>query len=92
MTLLETERLVRKITEILQNGGSSDIAAKIAGDFAAICHTTSLRLQQCEAMIKAGDRHQAIQLAETPPSLLDLVTVLEFRNADDWRAYCQKNV
>ena len=92
MNLLETERLVRKIADILQNGGSSDIAAKIAGDFAAICHTTSLRLQQCEAMIKAGDRHQAIQLAETPPSLLDLVTVLEFRNADDWRAYCQKNV
>ena len=92
MTLLETERLVRKITDILQNGGNSDIAAKIAGDFAAICHTTSLRLQQCEAMIKAGDRHQAIQLAETPPSLLDLVTILEFRNADEWRAYCQKNV
>ena len=91
MTLLETERLVRKINEILQNGGNSDIAAKIAGDFASICHTSGLRLQQCEAMIKAGDRHQAIQLAETPPSLLDLVTVLEFRNADEWRSYCQKN-
>lgn len=91
MTLLDTERLVRKITEILQNGGSSDIAAKIAGDFAAVCHSASVRLQQCEAMIKAGDRHQAIQLAETPPSLLDLVTVLEFRNADEWRSYCQKN-
>jgi hypothetical protein len=42
-------------------------------------------------MIKAGDRHQAIQLAETAPNLLDLVTVLEFRSADDWRAFCQKN-
>ncbi|HTB84970.1 MAG TPA: hypothetical protein VK742_15045 [Candidatus Sulfotelmatobacter sp.] len=92
MTLLETERLVRKIDEILEGGGSSDIAARVADDFAVICHATSLRLQQCESMIKAGDRLQAIQLAETPPCLLDLVTVLEFRNADEWRAYCQKNV
>ena len=71
MTVLETERLIRKMTAVLQQGGSPDIAAKLAGDFAAACHTVNLRLQQCEAMLKAGDRHQAIQLAETAPNLLD---------------------
>ncbi|HEX9046904.1 MAG TPA: hypothetical protein VF988_07740 [Verrucomicrobiae bacterium] len=91
MTLLETERLVRKISELLPSGGASDLAVKIAGDFAAACHAANLRLQQCEAMIKAGDRPQAIQLAETAPNLLDLITVLEFRQADEWRTFCQQN-
>ncbi len=91
MTLLETERLIRKMSELLQQGGNPDIAPKLAGDYAAACHAANLRLQQCEAMIKASDRHQAIQLAETAPNLLDLITVLEFRNTDDWRVFCQQN-
>ena len=91
MTHLETERLIRKMVELLQKGGNSDLAPKLAGDYAAACHAANLRLQQCEGMIKAGDRHQAIQLAETTPNLLDLITVLEFRNADDWRSFCQQN-
>jgi hypothetical protein len=91
MTLLEIERLVRKITDVLQHVGNAAIAPKLAEDFAAACHAANLRLQQCEAMIKAADRHQAIQLAETSPNLLDLVTILEFRGSDDWRGYCQQN-
>ena len=42
-------------------------------------------------MLKAGDHHQAIQLAEAQPNLLDCVTALEFRDADRWRAYCQQH-
>jgi hypothetical protein len=91
MTLLETERLARKISELLQQAGNPEIAPKLAADYAAACHAANLRLQQCEAMIKAGDRPQAIQLAETAPNLLDLVTALEFRGSDEWRGYCQQN-
>src|SRR5262249_2155479 len=91
MTLLETERLIRKISELLQPGGGTDNAAKLAGDFAAACRAANLRLQQCEAMIRAGDSHQAIQLAETAPNLLDLIKLLEFPRAADWRAFCQQN-
>jgi hypothetical protein len=60
----------------------------LAEDYAAACHAIGLRLQQCEAMIKAGDRHQAIQLAETPPNLLDSADALEFGAVDEWRTYC----
>ena len=91
MTLLETERLVRKISELLQQVGNPEIAPKLAGDYAAVCHAANLRLQQCEAMIKAGDRPQALQLAETVPNLLDLVTVVEFHGSDEWRSHCQQN-
>ena len=91
MTLLEAERLVRKMSELLKHVGNSAIAPKLAEDFAAACYAVNLRLQQCEAMIKAGDRQQAIQLAETAPNLLDMVTVLEFNGSDNWRGYCQQN-
>lgn len=91
MTLLETERLVRKISELLRQGGSPELAPKLAGDFAAGCHAANLRVQQCEAMIRAGDRPQAIQLAEASPHLLDLLAVLEFPGAEEWRVYCQQN-
>jgi hypothetical protein len=91
MLLIETERLVRRISDLLNQVGNPAIAPKLAEDFVAACQAANLRLQQCEAMIKAGDRHQAIQLAETTPNLLDVVTVLEFRGSDDWRAYCQQH-
>jgi hypothetical protein len=42
-------------------------------------------------MIRANDRLQAIQLAETAPNLLDLIALLEFRDAAEWRAFCQKH-
>ncbi len=91
MTLLETERLVRKISDLLQQVGNPAIAPKLAEDYVAVCHAANIRLQQCEAMINAEDRHQAIQLAETAPNLLDSVTILEFRGSDEWRSYCQQN-
>src|ERR1039457_7226302 len=91
MTLLETERLVRRISDLLKQVGNLAIAPKLAEDFAAACHAANLRLQQCEAMIKAGDRQQAIHFAETAPNLLDMVTLLEFSGSDNWRGYCQQN-
>jgi hypothetical protein len=91
MTLLEIERLIRRISDVLQPGGNPDAAPRLADDFANAGHAANLRLQQCEAMIRANDRLQAIQLAETAPNLLDLIALLEFRNAMDWRAFCQKN-
>jgi Sec-independent protein translocase protein TatA len=91
MTLLDTERLIRRISDVLQAGGNQDAAPRLADDFANACHAVNLRLQQCEAMIRANDRLQAIQLAETAPNLLDFIALLEFRNAIDWRAFCQKN-
>ena len=90
MTLLETERLVRKISEVLQQQSISAVAPKLAEDYAVACKAANLRLQQCEAMIKAGDQHQAIQLAETQPNLLDVITMLEFAQADEWRSYCEQ--
>jgi hypothetical protein len=90
MTLLETERLIRKINELLLQSGGPD-APRISESYAAARHAVNIRLQQCEAMIRANDRHQAIQLAETEPNLLEFIKLLEFANSENWRSFCQQN-
>lgn len=91
MTLLDIERLIRKISDLLAQNGNAEAAPRLAEDYATACHAANLRLQQCESMIRADDRQQAIQLAETAPNLLQLISLLEFRNAVVWRDFCQHN-
>jgi hypothetical protein len=89
MTLNQAERLVRKIAEAGSQPASDTQTAKLAQDYAEVCRAANRRLEQCAIMIEAGQFLQALQLAETPPPLLDLITLLAFRQAADWRAYCQ---
>src|SRR6185312_633192 len=91
MILLEIERLNRRIAEVMQPGGNPDAAPRLAEEFANACRAANQRLQQCESMIRANDRLQAIQLAESAPNLLDLIGLLESHESVAWRAYCQKN-
>ena len=86
---IELERLVRRITGVLKGEGDPSVERKLADDFCAISAGVALRLEQCRTMIEAGAAAQAIQLAETAPNLLDLVTLLEFRQAEEWRQYCR---
>src|ERR1700691_3133531 len=89
MTLTQTERLVRKVAEVPSQPASDTQTAKLAHDYAEACRAANRRLEQCALMIEAGQFLQALQLAETAPPLLDLITLLAFRQAADWRAYCQ---
>jgi hypothetical protein len=89
MTLTQAERLVRKIAEVASQPSSDTQTAKLAQDYAEVCRAANRRLEQCAIMIEAGQFLQALQLAETPPPLLDLITLLAFRQAAEWRAYCQ---
>jgi hypothetical protein len=89
ITLTQAERLVRKIAEVAGQPASDTQAAKLAQDYADLCRGANRRLEQCALMIEAGQFLQALQLAETPPPLLDLITLLSFRQAAEWRNYCQ---
>src|SRR5580704_3484881 len=91
MTVTQTERLVRKIAETVGQPLPDPQAAKLAQDYADLCRAANRRLEQCALMIEAGQSLQALQLAETPPQLLDLITILSFRQAAEWRAYCQSH-
>ena len=87
--LLEAKRLVRKIKEFLETGADLSLASKTAKDYVEICRAASLRLQQIESMITAGDFAQALQLAEQSPALPDLLAILDFRKSEEWRALCK---
>lgn len=89
MTVTDAERLVQRVVETLLQNPNDPQGQKYAQEYAAACRTVNLRLDQCETMLAAGDDHQALQLAETPPAVLDLVTVLAFQQAREWRAFCR---
>lgn len=89
ITVSQAERLVRKIVDALGQPVSDTQAPKLAEEYAEVCRAASRRLEQCALMIEAGQSLHALQLAETPPPLLDLITVLAFRQSAEWRTFCQ---
>lgn len=89
MNLHDAERLVRKMTEVLQQQLHEAQTPQLAQDYAEACRTAGHRLDQCAAMLGAGDDLQALQLAEVSPPLLDLISILTFRQVSEWRTYCK---
>ena len=88
MTILEAERLVRRIRAILAGDADHVLGAKLAEDYAEVSRTVQIRLQQCETIIRGGNPRQAIQLVEASPNLLDLANSISFLEDGDWRALC----
>jgi hypothetical protein len=88
-TLAEIERLVRRIEEALENPAPNVALSKLAADFQTLARAAALRLSQCSSMLASGSEFQALQLAETQPPLLDVLTLLSFRRSPEWRARCQ---
>lgn len=88
MSILETERLIRRIRSVLQGHSDHILGAKLAEDYATICNAVQLRLRQCESIIQGGNPRQAVQLAEASPDLLNLITLIAFSETEQWRALC----
>jgi len=91
MNLIQIGREVRKMTECLSRAQMEPEEAKLAKEYSDLCALANQRLLQCASMIDAADIHQALQLAEVRPPLLDLVTLLAFKQADEWCARCRTN-
>lgn len=60
--------------------------AAMAGELARACAEVNDRLSRCAGYLRQGLRSEALQLARTPPDLLDLVAVLDFPERPDWDA------
>jgi hypothetical protein len=89
MTLQELDRLIRRIEEAIERPPADGVLPRLAADYAAACRAAAQRLGQCATMLSAGDEHQALQLAEAAPALLDQLTLLSFRRSPNFRALCQ---
>jgi len=83
------DKLVQSIQRALDNGAAVQNIDKLAADFAQWCATANRRLEQCERLLDSGAEQEALQLAETPPSLLDLCAALSFDKIDQWQTLCR---
>ncbi|HIG44428.1 MAG TPA: hypothetical protein EYQ14_28425 [Gammaproteobacteria bacterium] len=91
MNLTETERLVRRIELYLKQQDASLQPDVMAREYAAEHGAATKRLITCQRIIRGGDHAQALQLAEEPPAVLDVIGQLEFRKAKEWLALCRNN-
>ena len=89
MTLHELDVLIRRIEEALQRPAPGTTLTRLAQEFHTHSRSAANRLNQCAAMLAVGDEHQALQLAETAPPLLDQLTLLSFRRSPQWLALCR---
>ena len=89
--MLTQAKLVRQIREALSAENSNAPLETFAVEYARLCHEAGQRLDSCAAMLAKGSDYQALQLAETEPSLLDLIAVLSFGEAPEWAAFCSTN-
>jgi hypothetical protein len=87
---MQTERLIARIRGQLEVGTPDLEARSLAGEYAALCQRTRERLEQCAALIKAGNDHAALQVAESEPDLLGLCAQLSFADSERWQALCRE--
>jgi hypothetical protein len=89
--LLNTERLVQKISEAIENPGSRNDLESLAKQYKRQCQAANERLRKCEAMLSGGDLTQARRLSESSPNLFAVVALLDFCRQARWRQLCSKS-
>ena len=85
--------VVTRIRSILRQGvpASPDELRALAADYQGHCAAAQSRLQQCVELLSRGLRSEAIHLADSPPSLLELTGELDFPESGYWRAWAAPN-
>ena len=87
---MQTERLIARIRGQLEVGTPDLEARSLAGEYAGLCQRTRERLEQCAGLIRAGNDHAALQVAESEPDLLGLCALLSFADSERWQALCRE--
>lgn len=84
------DRLIARIRGQLELGTPDLEARSLAGEYASHCQRARERLEQCAALIRAGNEHAAFQAAEAEPDLLGLSALLSFAESERWHALCRE--
>ncbi|MGL6196793.1 MAG: hypothetical protein ACRC2T_18430, partial [Thermoguttaceae bacterium] len=82
----EFQLLIENIRTVISFPESS-LPGKIqryARDYAEACTELNRRMQQCIPSIRDGNVAEAVRLAEIPPNLPELYTLLDFPERDEW--------
>jgi len=87
------EQVIAQIRRFLESGPRELTPAvrELAERYAAQCAEVDDRLRQCRTYLNRGLRSEAVNLAETPPSVLELAAILDFLGVEAWREFCADN-
>lgn len=61
----------------------------MAQSYADACTEVNRRLARCGQYLRAGNSAEAIRLADTTPSLLEMCNTLDFAEREDWADLCK---
>ncbi len=84
---MKLDRLITRIRAALKNYASEFEQRALATEYTEWCVKAAQRLEQVVPLIREGQDFPALQIAESPPSVLDLVRQLSFAEADLWRGF-----
>ncbi|MEI8120408.1 MAG: hypothetical protein WCI20_00035 [bacterium] len=82
--------VIQRVRQILTEGQSSLVqdAPDIAVAFSDLCKKANERLRICSDYLKQGMVSEALRIAETEPTLLDLCGELDFIGIERWLQLC----
>ena len=87
MTLNKLEKLIQEANDVLS--GKQEAGLEIAREISSFSKSCKTRLQQISFSLSKGDAIQALQLAEEPPAIQDILRLLGFHKAMEWKKLCQ---
>ncbi len=72
-----------------QGTADPDLLREAAAEYAEACAQVNQRLREVGHLLHQGLRSEAIQLAEQEPDLMDMVTLLDIAELEEWCALLQ---
>ncbi len=86
---MQTDKLISRIKAVLEDSSGHFEAQALAIEYADLMMHVRDRLEQCVALIRAGNDFAALQVAESSPPLLDLAAQLSFGESLRWLDFCR---
>ena len=85
-SLIDTQRLVDEIRVYLQSLDRADRPRlrALAEQYSVACAEVNDRLSRCFSYLRQGLRAEAIHLADTPPAVMELLSILDFTERAEW--------
>jgi hypothetical protein len=84
--MADAQRVVEGIRNFLHSGHQTALEAlkSMAQEYSDACQEVNRRLARCEEFLRQGLRSEAIHFAQAEPNLLDVLSILDFPERQEW--------
>ena len=90
MSTLDVRKIVNALQSFINAADQTDDGemADVARQYADFCQSANDRLTRCGELLEKGHRSEALSLADQAPDLLELVSLCDFPEIDEWQDLC----